>query len=93
MFTLDPDVLLAAGRDLTRHGLDVADDCRVPAPDTGQSSGLTAAAVEVIVRRAGDVADDLHDLGDRLDSFVVGAVRGDASIGALIDWWRAGHFG
>lgn len=85
MVTIDPDVLLAASRDLVRHGLDIADECAIPPPDTGPTIGVTVTGVRQLLRRATATAEELHGLGDGLELFVSTAANVDGEVGAVFD--------
>ncbi|GAA4670424.1 hypothetical protein [Nocardioides nanhaiensis] len=86
MFDIDPTAVLATGRTLVRHGLDVADDAddaAVPAPDTGTSRAATAAGLELLLTRSHTLSDALRGTGDGLEAFVESVVELDGEVGAL----------
>lgn len=85
MFTINIRVLGEASRDLIRHGLDIDDDCQIPAPDTGRTSDQTQQAVARLVTRSSDLADALRDLGDGLDLVVSGASAADGTVSIWFD--------
>lgn len=87
---IEPSVLQRASRDLLHHSLAVLDDTTIPAPDTGASYCVTQQGIERIVERATLLADDLHDLGDSLDSFLVRAFAADGEIASVFDMVLAG---
>lgn len=87
---IEPSVLQRASRDLLRHSLAVLDDTTIPAPDTGASYCVTQQGIERIIERATLLADDLHDLGDSLDSFLVRAFAADGEIASVFDMVLAG---
>lgn len=83
MFDIDPTAVLATGRTLVRHGLDVADDAAVPAPDTGTSRAATAAGLELLLTQCHTLSDALRGTGDGLEAFVESVVDLDDRVGAL----------
>lgn len=83
MFDIDPTAVLATGRTLVRHGLDVADDAAVPAPDTGTSRAATEAGLELLLTRSHTLSDALRGTGDGLEAFVESVVELDGEVGAL----------
>lgn len=83
MLELDPTTVMAAGRRLVRHGLDVADDVVVPAPDTGVTRAATAAGLELLLARGHTLGDHLRATGDRLEAFVESVVELDGEVGLV----------
>jgi hypothetical protein len=87
---LDPRVLERTTRELLRHDLALGDEARVPAPDTGASSGLTADGIDRVTGQVRDLADDLHQLSDALEAFVESAFVTDDQVAGILDAILAG---
>lgn len=83
MFEVDPTTVMAAGRRVVRHGLDVADDAVVPAPDTGVSRAATAAGLARLLASSHTLGDHLRATGDRLEAFVESVVELDGEVGQV----------
>lgn len=85
MFTIDPRVLRRASRELIRHGLDIDDESQIPLPGAGRSDGPTQEGIERLLGLSATTADEMHRLGDALDSFVSSSSALDGSVGAGLD--------
>lgn len=81
---IDPDTLLDARRELLRHELALG-EVRVHPPDTGPTTGLTAAALDRVAATVASVAGDLRALAVALDRLVDDLADQDGRVSARFD--------
>lgn len=84
---IDPEALLDVRRELLRMELALGSG-RVPAPDTGPTTALTARVLDEVAATVAAITADLHGLSDSLDRLVDDLADQDGHVHAMFDLLR-----